>query len=125
MIILGVLAALAVPIVSLMFYGMGEIRRLAIHEVDLSKVPDGTFDGTYHKGRWRYDVEVTVQNHRIVAVKNQKPQPEPIQDFTRNAERAMLEKQSIAVDVVSGASLNTKAFSKAVEVALSTNLTRH
>lgn len=119
LIIVGILAALAVAFSILMFYGMSEIRHLVIREVDLQRVSDGTYIGSYHKGRWTYDVEVVVQNHRIKSVKNLNSRMNALRDWTASAESAFVEKQSVKIDVVSGATLNSKAFQKAVEIALS------
>lgn len=119
LIIVGILAVLAVPLCILMFYGMSEIRQLVIREVDLQKVSDGTYIGSYHKGRWTFDVEVIVQDHRIKSVKNLNSRMNALQDWTASAESAFVEKQSVNIDVVSGATLNSKAFQKAVEIALS------
>ena len=124
LIVLGVLAVLAIPMTILMFYGMSEVRQLVIREVDLQKVGDGTYAGSYHKGRWTYDVEVVVQDHHIKSVKNTNTKMDALHDWNEQAEQAMLAKQSVKIDVVSGATLNSKAFQKAVEVAL-TSPTRH
>jgi uncharacterized protein with FMN-binding domain len=124
LVVLGVLALLAVPLSFMMFYGMGDIRKLVIQEVDLSKVADGTYTGAYHKGRWTYDVQVSVKDHRITAVKNTNQRTGVLKDWNQQAEARMLEKQAIDVDVVAGATLNTKAFEKAVEVALATSARR-
>jgi uncharacterized protein with FMN-binding domain len=121
LIILGIVGLLAVPLSILMFYGMSEIKQLVIREVDLQKVSDGMYTGSYHKGRWTYDVEVVVQNHRIKSVKNINPRLRTMQDWNAKAEAAMIERQSLDIDVVSGATLNSKAFQKAVEVALSSH----
>jgi uncharacterized protein with FMN-binding domain len=118
LIVLAVLAVLAVPMTILMFYGMSEIRQLVIREVDLQRVADGTYRGSYHKGRWTFDVDVVVQNHRIVSVKNTNARMNAVKDWNAKAEAAMLAKQSNKIDVVSGATLNSKAFQKAVELAL-------
>ena len=120
-IVLAVLALLAIPLLSLMFYGMGEIRRLVIAEVDLGKLADGAYTGSYHKGRWTYDVEVTIESHRITAVKNLNKRMETLKDWNEKAEAAMLNKQAINIDVVSGATITTKAFEKAVERALTSS----
>lgn len=119
LIVVGILAVLAVPLSILMFYGMSEIRQLVIREVDLGKVADGTYMGSYHKGRWTFDVQVVVQNHRIKSVKNVNARMNTQQEWTASAEAAFVEKQSVNIDVVSGATLNSKAFQKAVEIALS------
>jgi uncharacterized protein with FMN-binding domain len=118
--VLAVLALLAVPLSFLMFYGMGDIRKLVIRDVDLSKVADGTYTGSYHKGRWTYDVQVSVKDHRITAVKNTNQRTGAQKEWNRQAEARILEKQAIDVDIVSGATLNSKAFEKAVEIALAT-----
>lgn len=119
LIIIGALAALIVPLSWLMFYGMREIKQLVIREVDLGHVADGVYRGSYHKGRWAYDVEVIVRDHRIVAVKNKSERMEVASDWNAKAEAAIVEKQAIDLDVISGATVNTKAFEKAVERALS------
>lgn len=119
LIVVGILALLAVPMSILMFYGMSEIRQLVIREVDLQKVVDGTYTGAYHKGRWTFDVEVVVKNHRIQSVKNVNARMKALQVWNDSAEQAFIEKQSTHIDVVSGATLNSKAIQKAVEVALS------
>lgn len=120
LIVVGVLAVLMVPMAWLMFHGMSEIKQLVVREIDLAKVPDGVYAGSYHKGRWTYDVEVTVREHRMVAVKNTNTRMAAVKDWNDKAEAAMLDKQKVNIDVVSGATLNSKAFGKAVEVALST-----
>lgn len=119
LIVLGILALLAVPLTMLMFYGMSEIRQLVIREVDLQKIADGTYTGSYHKGRWTYDVEVVVQSHRIKSVKNVNTRMDALHDWNESAEKAFVDKQSTNIDVVSGATLNSKAMQKAVELALS------
>ena len=119
LVILGLLALLAIPMAFLMFHGMAEIKALVIQEVDLSKIADGTYHGSYHKGRWTYDVEVVVRDHRIVSIHNMNPRMNVQQRWNDKAAALILEKQSIGIDVISGATVNTKAFEKAVEVALS------
>lgn len=119
LIVVGLLAALIVPLSWLMFYGMSEIKQLVIREVDLGHVADGVYRGSYHKGRWSYDVEVIVRDHRIVAVKNKNERMKVASDWNAKAEAAVVEKQAIDLDVISGATVNTKAFEKAVELALS------
>ena len=119
LIVVGILALLAVPLSILMFYGMSEIRQLVIREVDLQKVADGTYAGSYHKGRWTFDVQVVIQNHRIRSVKNVNARMKALQVWNDSAEQAFIQKQSVNIDVVSGATLNSRAMQKAVEVALS------
>jgi uncharacterized protein with FMN-binding domain len=117
-IILVTLVAASVPLLYLMFNGMSAVKRLVVRDVDLSKVADGTYTGAYHRGRWTYDIEVVVRNHRIQSIKNTNTKMDAVGDFNAQAEAEIVRQQRVAIDVVSGATLNTKAFSKAVENAL-------
>jgi len=97
------------------FLGRGQTAKLTISDVDLSRVPDGTFVGTYEAYRFTNTVEVTVENHTIVDIDVVKTQRE---DLSETLKGDVIAAQSPAVDVVSGASLDQNAFLKAVEIAL-------
>lgn len=65
------------------------------------------------------EVEVTVENHRIIVIKNINKMPDSrSQEIVDKATEAILTKQSVHIDVISGSSLNTRSFQKAVENAL-------
>lgn len=98
--------------------GMGEIKRLTINNVDLSQKADGVYRGSYHKGRWNYDVEVSVADHRITGIKETNPSMKMTQGLTRKVVEKIIAGQALKIDAVSGASVNTKALCKAVEIAL-------
>jgi uncharacterized protein with FMN-binding domain len=106
----------------LTLHGLAEVRALVIQEVDLSRVADGAYSGSYHKGRWTYVVEVTVREHRIVSVKNldMRVRSGAVKPWNDQASALILEKRAIELDVISGASVRSQAFEKAIEVALST-----
>jgi uncharacterized protein with FMN-binding domain len=116
--VLGLLAVLSVPLSIFMFYGMGEIKNLVIRQVELSKLRDGVYRGSYHKARWTYDVEVAVRDHRMTSIKNLNPRMDTAADLNAKLEAMMLERQRTDIDVVSGATIHSKAFQKAVETAL-------
>ncbi len=99
--------------------GMSDMKKMVINEVDLSKVSDGVYTGKFHKARWTHVVEVIVKDHKIAALKNTSKIPNPsYQKFVDKAIDAIMAKQSVKIDVISGATLNTRAFQKAVENAL-------
>lgn len=98
--------------------GMGEIRRLSFDDIDLSRIKDGTYIGSYHKTRWTYDVKVVVKNHSILAVLDTNERMRRMKDFDGKAAAAIIARQSVKIDVVSGATINTRAFQKAAETAL-------
>jgi uncharacterized protein with FMN-binding domain len=100
-------------------FGLKEVRNMVIKDIDLAKVPDGVFTGKFHKARWHNEVEVTVRDHRLAEIKSlNKLKDAGSKKIVDGAIAAMLAKQSVQIDAVSGASVNTKAFQKAVENAL-------
>lgn len=98
--------------------GQGDIKKMIIHEVDLAKIPDGIYKGNYTYVRWNYAVEVTVKDHKIVSIIRTNKGKIPELRVEDKVTRSIMEKQSVKVDAISGATLNTKAFLKAVEHAL-------
>lgn len=42
-----------------------KVRNMPINEVDLSRVSDGVYKGDFSYGRFTYEVEVIVNDHRI------------------------------------------------------------
>lgn len=102
--------------------GMGEVRKLAISDVDLSGIADGVYTGSYHKSRWAYDLEVTVAGHKITSIKNTNPKTKMAKGFNNKAAEAIIKKQSPKVDAISGATISSKAFAKAAENALKSGL---
>ena len=118
LIIIIVIAVIVIAILFFMFFGMGAIKKLIIKEIDFKNISDGNYKGSYHKGRWNYDLELTVKNHKVTEVKNINKQMATFEEFNKNLTSALLEKQKIPFDTVSGATVHTKAFLKAVENAV-------
>jgi uncharacterized protein with FMN-binding domain len=89
-----------------------------IETPDLQKVGDGTYIGEYKAGPVRVKASVAVTNHSIAEVKIL----EHDNGLGKKAEaitNSILQKQSLNVDVVSGATLSSKVILKAVEIGLS------
>ena len=116
--ILGGLVLLILVAMPFFNRGMSEIKNLTIKNVDLTSVPDGTHQGSYANGRWSYTVEVTVKDHAITDIVVDPGSGQTNEKFEQTAVAAVLQAQSLDIDTVSGASVNTKAFLKAVENAL-------
>jgi uncharacterized protein with FMN-binding domain len=117
-IVIIIVVIITVPMLYFMFYGLGSVKKLIINEVDLSKINDGTYKGSFHKNRWNYDLEITVKNHKITSVKNTNKKMEMFKELNDKFYSELLEKQRIPFDTVSGATVHTKAFLKAAENAL-------
>lgn len=99
--------------------GLNPIKEMYINDLNISKIEDGTYYGKFHKFRWKYDVEVVIENQLITSIRF----TNDIRDRSRRetAEKVLneiMEKQSINVDVVSGATVDTRAVRKAVDNAL-------
>ena len=89
LLVLALVFAAAIPLALLVFYGMSEVRQLVLREIDLSKIEDGTYVGSYHKGRFTYDVEVAIRDHRIIAIKNKNPRTRALGEWNEQAEAAI------------------------------------
>jgi uncharacterized protein with FMN-binding domain len=99
------------------FQGMGEVRALKIGAVDLALVPDGAHEGEYRAGRFHYQVRVDVAGGKITGVtllKGPIGRESALSGFTER----VIREQTPALDAVTGATLDGKAYLKAVENAL-------
>lgn len=115
-IIIGIIL-LIIFTISFLFYGKSETLNLTINNINLSFISDGIYIGQYVKGRFNYKVEVIIKNNSIESIKilNQKS------SYLNTNEiiiKRVLEKQSLNVDVVSGATATSKGILKAIENAL-------
>ncbi|MCE5286744.1 MAG: FMN-binding protein [Pelosinus sp.] len=93
------------------------VAALAINDVDLAKVKDGTYQGSCDARFVAADVSVTVKNHKITAItlirhKHDKGQRAEVMP------QMVLKAQSLKVDTISGATNSSKVILKAIETAL-------
>lgn len=113
------LCVLLVIIVSGLFImtrGIKEGKAVEINSVDISKLEDGTYVGKYSKDRWTSEVEVSVKNKKIENIKVLSQPLTP--DVSSELSEKIIEKQNVNVDVISGATVSSKAYLKSVENAL-------
>lgn len=92
------------------------VEEIAIGDVDLSTIPDGTYSGS-HEAVWvGATVEVTVRDHRITEIKldHRHGQGEAAEVITDH----VVEAQSLQVDTISGVTSSSKVILKAIEKAL-------
>lgn len=115
---IAVLIVLLGGLVFFMTQGMSEVMALTIHDVDFTQIADGEYDGKYCKRRWCYDVKVVVKGNRIEDIKILNQNFKAYQGLNTELTKRIIEQQRIAVDAVAGATVNSKAFLKAVENAL-------
>jgi uncharacterized protein with FMN-binding domain len=90
---------------------------LQIGPADLTQLPDGEYAGQYDCYRWSNSVKVSVADHRIAGIAVVQG-PQGREAIRQELTDRILQAQSPAVDAVSGATADSKAFLKAVENAL-------
>lgn len=93
------------------------IKAISISNVDLSKIPNGTYSGSCDALRIAADVSVTVSDHKITDIKLLRHKNERGQRAEVIPQR-VLAAQSLEVDAVSGATNSSKVILKAIENAL-------
>jgi uncharacterized protein with FMN-binding domain len=87
--------------------------------INPSEVPDGRYEGAYDYSRWSNIVAVEVQDGKIVSIDmiNDVDSSE-LTNCSKEIIRRVIEAQDTNVDAVSGATVTSKAYLKAIEDAL-------
>lgn len=99
--------------------GMDKIHDLTIKTPALSAVYDGEHYGTYCEGRWCYDITVVTKEHKICDVRFNNDKMRMFKELHATLTKKIIEQQRIDIDCISGATITSKAFLKAVENAVS------
>ena len=89
-------------------------------DIDLSKIKDGTYEGQANGYRGLVKVAVTVKDHKITAIKvlSNSDDAAFFGRASAGVIKSIIEKQSLKVDVVSGATYSSNGIIKAVKNAL-------
>jgi len=99
--------------------GLDSGRKLPINNVDLSNLEDGTYKGTYQGGRWSNTVEVTIKDNKILDIKVIDDVLISQSEVLDKILNRVIDNQRVDVDVISEATVTSKAYLKAIERALS------
>jgi len=86
---------------------------------DISTKADGVYDGSYDGGLVKATVAVTLSAGRIDAIKIVSHDCSPVGKKGEAVVDRVVEKQTLAVDVVSGATGSSMVLLKAIEIAIS------
>lgn len=113
---IGLLALIAIMMVYAVL-GKEEVMKVNIDNVDMTRVPDGTYIGSYDNFRWSNKAQVTVAEHKITGIEPLKIQ-DGRDDLVQTLMERILDRQTPNVDAVSGATASSNGFLKAVETAL-------
>ena len=116
--VLGIIAAVIILMLAGGFFavtrGLSEMQDLVINDVNPAEVPDGSYTGEFSRYRWSNTVKVTVEGGRIVDI-----EPDSDEALVQELSERIIARQSLMVDIDSGATVSSKAFLKAVGKALS------
>jgi len=116
LIVAGVILAILIGMIFAVTNGLSEGTKVPINGIDLSNVPDGIYTGTHEFKRWTNTVAVHIEDHRITAVDIEKGMADP-QNCSAELFRRVIAAQNTMVDAVSGATVTSKAYLKAIENA--------
>jgi uncharacterized protein with FMN-binding domain len=104
-----------------MFYitrGLEAGKNVTIETVNPVGLEDGDYNGKYKSGRWSNEVKVTVKDGKITDIVVVKDVTMPKPEVTEELFERIIQKQDTDIDVVSGATVTSKAYKKAIEDAL-------
>ncbi len=94
---------------------LSTMAKTVINPVKITGLKDGTYEGYYQFSRWEATVQVTVKDGVITQVKSLK---EVLPNVSDELNEKIVKEQKNDVDAVSGATVTSKAYLKAVENAL-------
>lgn len=89
---------------------------LSISTVDFNNLNDGAYIGEYKYGR--YEVQVTVSSGKVTDIEVLNNTAGQQSEFTGKLFNKVINTQSLEVDIISGATTESKAYLKAVDNAL-------
>ena len=113
-----VLAVIIGAFAGFILLGKARTGSLTLDGVSLADAADGVYTGSYSGFRWSNTVQVTVKAHRITEIDVVKEQVIITPETAQALKDKVLAAQNTQVDAVSGATVTSKAYLKAVENAL-------
>ena len=120
-IILSMIAAFLLVFGGGMFFltrGVDAGAQVIVNHVDVSAHKDGVNYGKYTGGRWSNEVAVTIENSTIINVDIVKDVLFSKPGVSEELIERVIVDQTIDIDTVSGATITSKAYLKAIEDAL-------
>lgn len=97
--------------------GLEEGKNVEITGLNLSNVEDGTYKGKYDFKRWSNELEVTVKDKKITDVKIVRDVQFANPAVSLQVFDDVIKAQDTTVDIISGSTVTSKAYLKAIENA--------
>lgn len=101
-----------------MSWGLEMGSQQVINSVNPATLADGDYSGNYDLGRWINEITVTVKNKKITKIDVVKDVTFSNPEWREQIFNRVIEKQNVNVDVISGATVTSKAYLKSIENAL-------
>lgn len=98
--------------------GLEEGLSVEVGQVVMTNLNDGIYKGKYEHGRWNNEVNVMVKDNKIIKIDLVKDVKFPQDNLSNEIFDRVIEKQNTTVDVVSQATVTSKAYLKSIENAL-------
>lgn len=98
--------------------GLKKVKNLPLADIDISSLADGVYEGSYSGYRWDNTVRVTVKDGKITDFEVVKEKMTNSSQIINGIREKLIAQQNLQIDAVSGASVNTRAYLKAIEDAL-------
>lgn len=94
------------------------IRNMNIADIDISSVPDGTYRSSQDYLGFKCNAEVTVRRGAVTGIMLTEDRSDEWVEKAKGVGQRVIDKQSLKVDAVTGATITSKAMLKAIENAL-------
>lgn len=94
-----------------------DLPEIEVSEINLYQIEDGNYKGKYASGLVKVEVSVSVANHKINKIEILKHE----NGLGKKADEIIdkiIKRQSLDVDVISGATISSNTIRKAVQLAL-------
>lgn len=115
---LGALALIGIGMMVFLNIGLSSGKNVRIGVVDFSTLKDGIYHGLHKAGRWSNQVDVTVDTGKVTDIQVTKDVTFSNSEWRDRTLKDVVDEQTLQVDIISGATVTTKAYLKAIENAL-------
>jgi uncharacterized protein with FMN-binding domain len=93
------------------------VLAMPINEVDLTRVDNGTYRGSFTFNRFAYVVDVNVRDHKIAGIVMVKNRDDKWAVSAATMADSVVLYQKLGVDVIAGATASCKVILKAIELS--------
>lgn len=96
------------------------VAEIEVENIEISSLEDGNYEGEYEEGPVQANVTVQVKDHMLFDIVINEHR-NGLGSKAESIVTDIIQKQSLEVDVISGATLSSYVIRKAVEIALTEN----